>query len=93
MPYKEIFGNLFNSKAQALVNTVNCVGAMGKGIALEFKRRFPEMFKEYSQQCSKKEICPGRVYYFSHKDKLILNFAIKNEGGRSIIIKITNSTN
>jgi O-acetyl-ADP-ribose deacetylase (regulator of RNase III) len=78
MSYKEISGNLFSSKAQALVNTVNCVGVMGKGIALEFRRRFPEMFKEYLQQCSNKEIKPGNVYYYPHKDKLILNFAIKD---------------
>ncbi len=38
-------GNLFDSEAQTLVNTVNCVGVMGKGIALEFKKRFPDMYK------------------------------------------------
>ena len=47
MAYKEVSGNIFNTKAMAIVNTVNCVGAMGKGIALDFKLRFPEMFKEY----------------------------------------------
>ena len=49
MAYKEISGNIFNTKAMAIVNTVNCVGAMGKGIALDFKLRFPEMFKEYQR--------------------------------------------
>ena len=47
MSYIEKKGNIFNSKAMTIVNTVNCVGAMGKGIALEYKLRFPEMFKEY----------------------------------------------
>ena len=45
-------GNLFDSDAQTLVNTVNCVGVMGKGIALEFKKRFPEMFQDYAPRCS-----------------------------------------
>ena len=49
MAYIEKKGNLFNSNAMAIVNTVNCVGAMGKGIALDFKLRYPEMFKEYQK--------------------------------------------
>ncbi|MBU1748376.1 MAG: macro domain-containing protein, partial [Chloroflexi bacterium] len=44
-------GNLFESEAQTLVNAVNVVGVMGKGIALEFKTRYPEMFEEYCQLC------------------------------------------
>jgi O-acetyl-ADP-ribose deacetylase (regulator of RNase III) len=39
--------DIFQSEAQTLMNTVNCVGVMGKGLALEFKQRFPEMFKDY----------------------------------------------
>ena len=46
-----IEGDLFNSPAQVLVNTVNTVGVMGKGIALEFKKRYPEMFKQYKKMC------------------------------------------
>jgi len=42
-------GNLLNAQAEALVNTVNCVGVMGKGIALQFKQAFPEMFKAYQK--------------------------------------------
>ena len=45
-------GNLFDSECQTLVNTVNCEGVMGKGIALQFKQRYPEMFKEYKHECS-----------------------------------------
>ncbi len=59
-------GNLFNSKAQTLVNTVNCVGVMGKGIALEFKKRYPDVFHEYKILCDKKELVLG-------KPKLIKN--------------------
>ena len=43
-----IRGDLFESNAQTLVNTVNCVGVMGKGVALQFKKRFPDMFAEYA---------------------------------------------
>lgn len=78
MAYKEVTGNLFASNAMALVNTVNCVGAMGKGIALEFRRRFPEMFKQYQIDCDKKLLVPGRIYSYQSQDRLILNFAIKD---------------
>lgn len=63
----------------ALVNTVNCVGAMGKGIALEFRRRFPEMFKQYQTDCKDKKLVPGRIYSYQSQDRLILNFAIKDD--------------
>lgn len=78
MSYSEIKGNLFASKAHALVNTVNCVGVMGKGIALEFRRRYPEIFRQYVQDCDNKEILPGKVYYYPFKNILILNFAVKD---------------
>jgi len=77
MGYKEVDGNLFNSDAMALVNTVNCVGVMGKGIALEFRRRFPQMFEEYRQDCLKNKLVPGRIYSYQIGDRIILNFAIK----------------
>lgn len=78
MSYKEISGNLFSSSAQALVNTVNCVGAMGKGIALEFRRRYYDMYLAYKQDCSDHKLIPGRIYSYKVGDRLILNFAIKN---------------
>ena len=46
-----VTGDLLDSEAQTLVNAVNCAGVMGKGIALAFKRRFPEMFTEYVTRC------------------------------------------
>ncbi len=79
MSYQEIKGNLFNSKAQAYVNTVNCVGAMGKGIALEFRRRYPAMFEQYKKDCAEKKLLPGRIYSYPQLQVLILNFAIKND--------------
>ncbi len=77
MPVKVIEGNLFTSEAQTLTNTVNCVGVMGRGIALEFKSRYPKMFRLYRQMCDKKEVKIGEPYVYRCKDKWILNFPTK----------------
>lgn len=74
---KEILGNLFDSPCKTLVNTVNCVGIMGKGIALEFKYRYPNMFKEYSEKCNKKEIQPGHLWVWKRESPWILCFPTK----------------
>lgn len=58
--YKQ--GNLFDFKMQTLVITVNTVGVMGKGIALECKTRFPEIFNEYKELCERKEIVVGQAW-------------------------------
>ena len=63
----------------AIVNTVNCVGAMGKGIALDFKLRFPEMFKEYQKICFKHLLRPGQILPYTKSSPIILNFAIKDD--------------
>lgn len=71
-------GNLFESPAHTLVNTVNCVGVMGKGIAAEFKKRYPAMFKDYTNRCNIGQVKLGEPYYFS--DLLgtsIINFPTK----------------
>src|SRR4051794_18750373 len=57
----ETSGNLLRDDAQALVNTVNTVGVMGKGIALQFKRAFPEVFAAYAEACADGRVKPGRV--------------------------------
>ncbi len=73
-------GNLFNSPMQTLVNTVNCQGVMGKGIALEFKKKYPKMFAEYRKLCEKNEVLPGVPYiYESSNGKQVLNFPTKKE--------------
>ncbi len=75
---KILVGDMLKSKAQTLVNTVNCVGIMGKGIALEFKNRFPEMFKDYVQRCERHEVRLGQPYiYKSLFGQQILNFPTK----------------
>jgi len=79
MSYIEKKGNIFNTKAMAVVNTVNCVGAMGKGIALEYKLRFPDMFKEYQKICFNKILKPGQILPYRKSTPWILNFAIKDD--------------
>ncbi|RAK19936.1 O-acetyl-ADP-ribose deacetylase (regulator of RNase III) [Anoxybacillus vitaminiphilus] len=74
-------GNLLEDEAEALVNTVNCVGVMGKGIALQFKQAYPEMFSEYEKACRRKEVQPGKMHVVSNKSllnpKYIINFPTK----------------
>jgi len=78
MAYREYSGNLFNSEAQTLVNTVNCVGAMGKGVALEFRRRFPEMYEDYRARCQHGELRPGGILLYKGCEPWILNVAVKD---------------
>lgn len=72
---------IFNSKCQALVNPVNCVGVMGKGLALEFKLKYPEMFNWYREQCRNKELYIGKLLTWSIKSdtnpQYIINFPTK----------------
>ena len=76
---KVLIGNMFDSKAKTLVNTINCVGIMGKGIALEFKKRFPDMMKDYKTRCATKSVKPGVPYLFEDLvNTSILNFPTKN---------------
>lgn len=72
-------GNIFTSKCQTLVNTVNCVGVMGAGIALEFKYRYPEMFGKYAKYCEDKLIEIGKlwVYDIPNSTQKVLNFPTK----------------
>lgn len=75
-----IIGDMFESKAQTLVNTVNCAGVMGKGVALEFKKRFPDMFEDYVRRCEAKQVRLGRPYLFKQMfSPWILNFPTKDQ--------------
>ncbi len=72
---KKLYGNLFDSRMETLVNTVNCVGVMSKGIALQFKLRYPEMFHDYKAKCAAGSLLPGEPYlYRDTTGKSILNF-------------------
>lgn len=73
--------NLLNCKVDALVNTVNCVGIMGKGIALQFKQRWPENFKAYASACKTGDVKIGKMFSFNlnnaDKPNFIINFPTK----------------
>jgi O-acetyl-ADP-ribose deacetylase (regulator of RNase III) len=58
-------GDILQETTDALVNTVNCVGVMGRGIALQFKQQFPANFKAYAQACQRQEVVPGRMFVFA----------------------------
>jgi O-acetyl-ADP-ribose deacetylase (regulator of RNase III)/uncharacterized protein YwgA len=77
--FKVQIGDLFSAGTQTLVNTVNCVGVMGKGVALEFKKRFPAMFDDYLARCQRKEVRLGEPYLFRDvSGALIINFPTKD---------------
>ncbi|HEC87952.1 MAG TPA: hypothetical protein ENI52_01395 [Thermoplasmata archaeon] len=70
--------DIFESKADAIVNTVNCKGVMGKGLALQFKKKYPQMFNEYKKKCGKGEIKIGVLDTYKAEDgRLIVNFPTK----------------
>jgi len=74
-------GDVLDAKTEALVNTVNCVGIMGRGIALQFKNHFPKNFKAYEAACKRNEVRPGRMFVYStdlmNGPKFIINFPTK----------------
>lgn len=75
-----LIGDIFASRAQTLVNTVNCVGVMGKGLALEFKKRFPDMYEDYVSRCAEKSVRLGKPYLFRRLIlPWILNFPTKDD--------------
>lgn len=75
-------GNLLNAEADALVNTVNTVGVMGKGIALMFKEAFPENYRAYEAACKSGEVTTGRMFITRRNDLIrpywIINFPTKH---------------
>jgi O-acetyl-ADP-ribose deacetylase (regulator of RNase III) len=71
-------GYLLQSPAQVLVNTVNTVGVMGRGIALEFKRLYPEMYREYRELCERGQFQIGQLWLYKSPNKWVLNFPTKN---------------
>lgn len=70
-------GDIFKSPAQVLVNTVNTVGVMGKGVALEFKKQYPDMFKAYEQVCNEKLLDIGKLMLWKGQEKWVLLFPTK----------------
>ena len=72
-------GDILFSKCQTLVNPINCKGAMGKGLALRFKKRFPGMYVKYKDYCSRGLITPGKLWLYKGKDNWVLNFPTKDD--------------
>ena len=74
-------GNIFEENIEAIVNTVNCIGVMGRGIALQFKKKYPANFKAYAEAAKHKEITPGNMFIFEAKQNsyppYIINFPTK----------------
>lgn len=74
-------GNLFEEDAEAVVNAVNCVGVMGRGIALQCKKAFPANFKAYAKACKRGEVKIGRMFVFETEGlanpRYIINFPTK----------------
>src|SRR6201987_4374327 len=74
-------GDILNASVEALVNTVNCVGVMGRGIALQFRKAFPENFKAYEAACKRKEVVPGRMFVYETGlltgPRFVINFPTK----------------
>lgn len=74
-------GDLFKAEAEAIVNTVNCIGVMGRGIALQFKKRFPENFKVYEVACKQEKVQPGHMFVYDSSSfvnpRYIINFPTK----------------
>ncbi|MDV3001127.1 MAG: hypothetical protein N5P05_002733 [Chroococcopsis gigantea SAG 12.99] len=77
MSLEVIKGNLFSTRCQTLVNTVNCVGVMGAGIALEFRLRYPRMYERYQEICQQKLLDIGKLWIFKTDQRWILNFPTK----------------
>jgi O-acetyl-ADP-ribose deacetylase (regulator of RNase III)/uncharacterized protein YwgA len=77
--FRALVGNLFDSQAQTLVNTVNCVGVMGKGVAEQFKSRFPAMFEDYKKRADRRAVRLGEPYLYQDRSGVqIINFPTKD---------------
>jgi len=77
--FKFTTGNILDSSAECLVNTVNCEGYMGKGIAYQFKKKFPENFKSYKDACTSGSLKIGTIHCFRENNKIVINFPTKNK--------------
>ena len=74
-------GDILKADAECLVNTVNCVGIMGRGVALEFKKNYPDNFKSYVEACKRQEVSPGQMFVHDigelFNPRYIINFPTK----------------
>lgn len=77
MQVVSVSGDMFASECEALVNTVNCVGTMGRGLARQFRDRFPENNERYVHWCKLGMLMPGKIFAYREGGKLIVNFPTK----------------
>jgi O-acetyl-ADP-ribose deacetylase (regulator of RNase III) len=74
-------GDILRDESEAIVNTVNCVGVMGRGIALQFRNAYPENYKAYEKACQREEVQPGRMFVYETGEltgpRYIINFPTK----------------
>lgn len=74
-------GDILQSETEAIINTVNCVGVMGRGIALQFKNAYPDNFKAYAAACKAGQVIPGKMFVFETGrltgPRYIINFPTK----------------
>ncbi|MBP6715090.1 macro domain-containing protein [Aliarcobacter cryaerophilus] len=77
--YSFVTGNILESHTQCLVNTVNCEGYMGKGIAYQFKKAFPKNNDDYIKACKTGELTVGKIHHFIENNKIIVNFPTKDK--------------
>ena len=74
-------GDILTEDTETLVNTVNCVGIMGRGLALQFKKAFPDNFKSYAVACKQKKVQPGQMFVYEtgrlRNPRYIINFPTK----------------
>ena len=83
---KFIDGNIFDSKAEVIVNPVNCVGVMGAGLALVFKKKYPEMFRRYNNHCKNGRIKLGKVFLMCGNKRILL-FPTKSHWAERTYVK------
>jgi O-acetyl-ADP-ribose deacetylase (regulator of RNase III) len=81
MTLELVTGDLLEADTEALVNAVNTEGVMGKGIALQFKRQYPDMFEDYQRACKEGKVQPGRMHVYERREifnpRYIINFPTK----------------
>lgn len=77
MYIKDITGNIFSIDTDVIVNAVNTVGIMGGGLALQFKRKYPEMFQDYSNICLSGKLDIGSIHTYNEGGQVIVNFPTK----------------
>ena len=93
MPITYKVGNIFESMADILINPINTKGVMGKGLALQFKNGYPEMFKQYKNLCSQNKLKPGgKLFIYERNNKFVVNYPTKIDYRNPSSVKIIGSS-